>query len=66
MGLNDDREKIRQAEEWLLTEPADSEFYIAAQDRLLSLIEWSDSESLRDEAKAAYKRAMRNDIARAA
>jgi hypothetical protein len=62
MGLNDELEKIRIAEEWLRTEPCDSRYYIAARDHLISLVEWSQSESLRCEAQAAIDRwVARND-----
>lgn len=34
MGLNDEMEKLRQAEEWLVTQPVDSEYSHAAIDHL--------------------------------
>jgi hypothetical protein len=56
MSLDDELEKIRIAEEWLRTEPYDSRYYIAARDHLISLVEWGESERIRNEAQAAIDR----------
>jgi hypothetical protein len=54
MGLNDQAEKIRQAEEWLKTEPRDSEHYKAALEhlggRLLAVAQLLDNAQIKQAA----------------
>lgn len=63
MGLNDQLEKIRQAEEWLMTEPPGSRYSTAAKDHLLSLVEWSQDAEVVKAAKAAIQRWMNKSYA---
>jgi hypothetical protein len=56
MGLNDELEKIRQAEAWLLKEPPGSQLYNAAKDHLFTVAMWGDTESVRKAATEAIAR----------
>lgn len=56
MSLNDELEKIRQAEEWLSTESPGSQLYAAARDHLLSVADWSPDHAIRNAARAAIHR----------
>ena len=56
MSLNDQLEKIHQAEEWLRTEPTDSRYYVAAKDHLLSVVEWGQDAEVVKAAREAINR----------
>lgn len=51
MGLDDPREKLRQAEEWLATEPRGSAKYGAAWDHLRWVLTKTADSSLRTYAQ---------------
>ena len=51
MGLNDELEKIRQAAEWLRTEPSDTEKYRAAMGHLIYVAANNDNLTLRSSAQ---------------
>jgi hypothetical protein len=56
MGQADELEKIRQAEEWLVTEPEGSTFFNAARDHLHSAANWNRYKAVRAAARAAIGR----------
>jgi hypothetical protein len=60
VGLNDELEKIRQAEEWLATEPPGSMLYNAGRDHLITIADWSPDRNIRAAAVAAIKRCVEN------
>ena len=62
MSLNDQLEKIHQAEEWLRTEPPGSRYYDAAKDHLISVVQWSQNAKVVEAAKAAIYRWTHADL----
>lgn len=51
MGLNDDQEKLRQAEHWLLTEAATSDQWLAAWEHVAWVLTYTRKPELRDQAQ---------------
>jgi hypothetical protein len=51
VGLNDDQEKLRQAEVWLLTKPATSDQWLAAWEHVSWILTYTGQPELRDQAQ---------------
>jgi hypothetical protein len=50
MGLHDEREKLRQAEQWLVTQPMYSDHFLAAYEHVTWVYRESPDQALRGEA----------------